>query len=428
MKKKLIPFITFITLQIVMLVLYKTAFISPLIFTCFICILYAVSLPKYLFSPQNIIFAYYFLWYGLAPAFALRFQSYTFTTKEEKLAYLMLFFTYGVSIVFLTLCESFFNERAQLKKIQNENFDKEKIGKIIKVSGIITLISLVVFIYETGGISYWIMDSKMAFLTRQGAGAIYLAFTQSLMIFASAYGCLLYKNKSKLSFVGFTVLILLMYPFIGSKAKVILIIFIGYGLFIINKKIISKWTFVSIISSTIIFSIGIFQRNIGMKFAEFLPYTLNYFNTYEMFVTLLRDFKPSFLKTFFLPFNKVFLIFGRYNTVPFHDMSSWLTSIYYPTSWAIGATEQWPIEADLYMSFYFILGIPILLAYLTWISYAFYMARKRYLSWVLIYIMEFVFILSHYRGGILIWWYLYLIPFYILVIVVYGKMNIPVDK
>ena len=48
---------------------YHIGQIHPLVFMWYICVLYVVSLPRNLLSPKNIIFAYYFLWYALAPSF-----------------------------------------------------------------------------------------------------------------------------------------------------------------------------------------------------------------------------------------------------------------------------------------------------------------------------------------------------------------------
>lgn len=427
MKKTLISFFTFLALQVVMAIFYKIGHTHPLVFFWFICVLYLVSLPKNLLSPKNIILAYYILWYGLAPAFALRFQSNTFTTNEEMLAYLMLFFTYGVSMVTLTFFESFFEQRMKSEIVKQDFYEPRKIKRIIMISITLVLISLALFIEKTGGIIRWIEDSTMAFINRRGAGGIYLLFMHSLMMFSLAFGVLLYKNKSKILYGIFFLLILVLYVFIGSKAKVMLLVFLVFGLQIINVKIVNKWTFRLISAVVIVFTLGIYQRNYTwIKSSDLLPYMLDYFNTYEMLVILIRDFEPSFLKTVVLPLNWILLKFGHYIHVPYHDISIWLTSIYYPWDHAVSATQQWPIEADLYMSFYFILGVPFLLMYLAWISYAFYMAKKGYLSWVLIYIVEFTHIVSHYRGGLVLYWYFWLIPFYLFVIIIFRKMKVSI--
>lgn len=444
----------YIILQIIMFIFYFFNFTPPWLFTIFIIVLFIISKPKWLFSPRNMVFTYYFLWYGMAPQFASMFSKYTFTTKEENLAYLMLFATYGISIVLLTLAElAFSKEKLELdsddnkdkiskyiiksvnflrkiseKKQKSDSDELKDNTKTIKnmalISFLLTIVFLVIFIAKTGGIYNWIYDSKMAFIQRRGAGIQYLLFTHSLMIYCISVGLIIYKKKSLKLFLANFLIILVLFPFIGSKAKAILMIFIIISFFVINQKVLSKWIFGSVIFSFLFFAIGIFQRNMTwMKAKDFIPYSLNYFNTLEMFLISIRDFKPNFLKTFLLPLNKVLLLFGKYIHVPFSDMSVWLTSIYYPDFHSVGATQQWPIEADMYLSFYYVLGIPVLAIYLIWLGYAFNKARQGYVSWLLIYTMEFVFILSHYRGGLVLWWYIYLIPFYILVLIIFKNIR-----
>ncbi len=425
MKKSFVSLLTFLLLLLFITIFYLIDYIHPLLFMSFICILYFASFPRYLFSPKNIIFAYYFLWYALAPAFAFRFRDYSFTSNEEKLAFLMLFCIYGISMVFLTFCESYFEARVKTEETIQDNLDSQKISRITQISMAMVLVSLFIYINQTGGISSWIEDSTLAFIGRFGAGPIYLIFLHSLMMFASAYGVTIYKNKNIFSLFKFCFFILILFPFIGSKGQIILLILIVTGLFLINRDTISKWTAIALFISTSVFFIGIYQRNYTwMTFADVIPYSLDYFNTFEMLVILVRDFDPDWLKTVLLPFNWFLLKFGEYIHVPFHDMSIWLTSIYYPIDYSVGGTQQWPIEADFYLSFYFIFGIPFLMIYLAWVSFAFHMAKQRYVSWILIYIIEFVYIISHYRGGLLNYWYIWLIPFYIIVIFIYGKRRV----
>lgn len=415
----------FVFLLITMILFYFIGAIPPLIFMWFICLVYLTAIPRYLFSPKNIIFAYYFLWYALAPAFAKNFQFYSFTTFEEKIAYLMLFITYGISMVTISFCEDYFVNKAKLKKNSFEVCDLKKIAVISKISVVIVIVSLFIYISKTGGIERWLIDSGMAFIGREGAGGIYLVFLHSLMIFSLSYGIMAFKKYKKASLFKLFIIIIILFPFVGSKGQVILIAFIGLSPYLLNMKLTLKWTIRIVLVVGIIFSIGIYQRNYTwMTFTDFIPYSLNYFNTYEMLVILIRDFPPSFFKTVFLPLNWLLLKFGTYVNVPFHDMSIWLTSIYFPLDYMVDATQQWPIEADLYMSFYYFFGIPFLVLYLIWISFLFSKALKGYLSWILIYVVEFVYMLSHYRGGLLTYWYFWLIPFYILVLWIFKKMKI----
>lgn len=421
--------IVYSVLQAFMFIFYSLSYTPPWLFSIFIIILYISSKPRFMLSPRNMVFAYYLLWYGIAPQFATRFSDYQFTTKEENIAYLMLFATYGIMIVLLTLFETLFSQRKIKINSDKYNNNIKRVYTTMQISFLFTVVFLILFIIKSGGIHYWISDPTMAYIQRRGAGIYYLLFTHSFMVYCISLGFIIYikKNLKLMSFHFLTIIIL--FPFIGSKAKVILLFLITISFFIINKKSFSKLTLGIVVVSFLLFTIGIYQRNMSwMKLVDFIPYALNYFNTLEMFLITIRDFEPSFLKTFLLPFNKILLYFGEYINVPFYDMSVWLTSMYYPNAHAISATEQWPIEADMYLSFYFILGIPFLAIYLCWLGYAFNKAQEGYLSWLLIYVIEFVLIITHLRGGLFLWGYFYYIPFFILVLIIFKDIRMSTDK
>ncbi|MBF4695139.1 hypothetical protein [Fusibacter ferrireducens] len=420
--------LVYLILQSFIVILYFMSYIPPWIFVIFITILFISSKPKLLFSPKNIVFAYYLIWYGIAPQFATRFSGYLFNTKEENLAYLMFFGTYGILIVLLTLFETLFSKKTinhYLNSNESSNNANKRMSIIAKFSFVSTFIFLIAFIEKTGGIQYWLVDSTMAYIGRRGAGIYYLLFTHSFMIYCVAIGYFIYIKKNVKLFFFQMLTILILFPFIGSKAKVILMVLITISYFIINNRTFSKLTIGIGLASFIIFGLGIYQRNITwMKLNDFIPYTLNYFNTLEMFMITLRDFEPSFMVTFLLPFNKILLHFGEYISVPFSDISVWLSSIYYPKAHALGATEQWPIEADMYMSFYYIFALPVLAVYSYWLGFAFNKAQEGYVSWLLIYSLEFVLILSHLRGGLLSWGYIYFIFFYIFALIIFGNIRV----
>lgn len=411
----------------VLLFFYFIGIISPIVIGILFMSTYVVANPKKLLSPRNMVFAYYMIFYFIGPMFGSKFKSYSFTSYEEKTSYLMIFVTYSICMIFLTLFENERQKSQEIYFIKNKN----NLNKTLIISIIVEFIALFFYIKKTGGISTWISNSKLAFMMRgdYGAAIEYLVFTHSLFLSTSLLSVILYNSKKKIKYLFIILSFILLYPFIGSKMKVIMLILILFGPIMLSKKTASKFTIMLLMISVFVFLIGIYQRNYTwMGSDQLIPYALNYFNTYEMLVILVRDFEPSFMKTFLLPLNKILMMFGTYVGLPFYDMSVWLTSIYFPSNLIYGGTQQWPIEADMYLSFYYFLGIPMLIIYLYLISYAYNRACHNSYGWILIYIMEFSFMVSHLRGGILIWWYFYLIPFYILVIFIYRKIESRIDS
>jgi hypothetical protein len=102
-----------------------------------------------------------------------------------------------------------------------------------------------------------------------------------------------------------------------------------------------------------------------------------------------------------LLFNKFLTPFGLSDPSLYYDMNHYLTDIYFPTAWEIRATEQWPVEADLYLNFYFFFGLPLIYGYFFIISLI-HGKAKRSASlglWVVCALLIFT-IPSHLRGSL----------------------------
>lgn len=392
---------------------------SPLVFAFSSVILFIISRPKYLLSPENLIFLYYFTWYGMAPLLAERFSGYSFGSAAEINAYNMLYAVYAFSLLVLLWVRHYFNFRFRGYCVPRKS------GILTVTFFSIMALSLYGYILATGGAQAWLADAKMAFISREGAGVYYLVYTHALMVFVLliCYRIHLHGGGA-IKYMLVILMIILMYPFIGSKLKVIMIAALALSPFLIRSNLYSRTSFLSVSGVFVLVLLGLYLRNSSwMTLKDIAPYFFNYFNTLEMFVTLLRDFDPGFFESAFLPINKVLMKFDGFFMVPYHDMSIWLTSIYYPDADKVGATEQWPIEADFYLSFGFWGGFLFLFFYLLWLSYLHQGARTGNLAFCMIYIMEFFFIISHYRGGLFLWWYYYLVPFYVIIFFLFRKFQ-----
>ena len=152
----------------------------------------------------------------------------------------------------------------------------------------------------------------------------------------------------------------------------------------------------------IIFSLGLYFRNFNwIDSTTFLPYALNYFSTLENLAISVRDFSPDFMRTFFLPFVKFQTPFGLASPSMYFDMNHFLTDIYYPTAWEIRATEQWPVETDMYLNFYFFFGLPLVFLYLFFSGYIYSLAKytNSLGAWIVAIIMLSL-LISHLRGSL----------------------------
>lgn len=386
--------------------------ISPSLiwFPLFTILLYFLSKPKYVFSPKSIVFAYYFLWFGLAPLFAQRYSSINVESDLYFEAYLYLSTSYYV--LFLV------SEIAINENKEREIFTVSYKRRDVLYLSILTLLFLLMYVQATGGISYWSQNLDRAFLTRQGAGVYYLGFSLLLPLLIFLIST---SGPNKISTLFLLLSILVLSPLIGSKQKIIffflLVFYNRLYYYPVNIKNVVRVT----LPVVGLFVLGNYFRNSSwMTWSDVLSYSLNYFDTLDSLFIVLSDFSPYEKLTTFLPFNKFYNLFTGEDQ--FFDVSAYLTSIYFPHAWEIRATVQFPVEADLYLGFGYFWGVPFLVIfyYLYCRIYSKSLAAK---TPMLIYVWMnlFVYILSHLRGGVILWTDFYVYPFMIFVYYFYGK-------
>ncbi|UJZ94575.1 hypothetical protein IHC87_04200 [Photobacterium damselae subsp. damselae] len=169
-----------------------------------------MSKPKFILSPRCIVFTYYFLWFGLAPLYAERYREIDFSNVLDVSSFFYLLTSYTLLMVICTLCES-----------EDEKTNHSKIEVNINLSPIFifVLVSFVLYLLNTGGVSHWLNNIDRAFLTRSGAGLYYLMFILTLPIYLFFAG-VKYKGKSRI-IIFLCMIVLLLSPFIGSKQKII---------------------------------------------------------------------------------------------------------------------------------------------------------------------------------------------------------------
>ncbi len=102
---------------------------------------------------------------------------------------------------------------------------------------IFSFLFFLLYLFNTGGFSYWIANIDRAFLTRQGAGVYYLGFSLFFPVFIF-FTRFKYKNLILLSTLS--LLVIALSPFIGSKQKNYLLFFITVFFLNFEKKVDTK--------------------------------------------------------------------------------------------------------------------------------------------------------------------------------------------
>ena len=205
-----------------------------------------------------------------------------------------------------------------------------------------------------------------------------------------------------LSIIIFIIWLVITSPVHGSKGLISTFLFLALLPWIRSIRFITIRSFILIAAILLIFFFGLYLRNLSwIDLNTIIPYSLNYFTTTRNMILMISDFNPNFLQTFFLPFNKFLTPIGLSDMSLYYDMNHMLTDKYFPTAWEIRATEQWPVEADLYLNFYFFFGLPLIAIYTYLNGYIYGRARiSSNLGIWAVAILLMVSIVSHFRGSL----------------------------
>lgn len=369
------------------------------------------SFPKYALSPLTMLYCYYGAWFVVAPMFATRYQG-LLGTPDYSLSFAFAYSVFGIGVIFISLgeriAERSANNYLKLKLVKNEKIytdaEKQLVMPFLTFSilYLIASASVVLIIVNSGGFLYWITAPGDAFLNRGGTGIYVVASHFSSLALAAVTGFYAYNNKRYWPLLLFIVWVLLTSPVHGSKYQISLLLILAILPWIKNVSILSKQAMVLFLALSGVFFVGLYFRNMSwISFSTILPYSLNYFTALENLAISIRDFDPQFMLTFFLPFNKFLTPIGLSSPDLYYDMNHYLTDIYYPHAWDIRATEQWPVETDLYLNFYFFGGLPIAAIFFAVHGFVYRVARqKNSLGWWFVTTIMILSMISHLRGSI----------------------------
>jgi hypothetical protein len=379
-----------------------------------------IAPPYYAVSPLSIIHGYYFVWFLLAPAFSELQAEDKFSSGAHYAAYGMIFLTYVTAVVGARIGEKGvyrnWSPMPEQGRWNERRSDFMLRGYILLLYGTSTLL-VALIVVASGGFSHWAAAPGDAFLNRQGSGVYVVLSHFTTFCLAALVGYRAYVSNRKLPLIIFIVWLAITSPVHGSKGLISLFLILSLTPWLRNLRFFSSSAMVFGAALVFIFFFGLYLRNISwITPAEAIPYALNYFTTLRNLVLLFDDFKPDFLLTFFLPFNKFLTPFGLSDPSLYYDMNHFLTDKYFPTAWEIRATEQWPVEADLYLNFYFIFGLPLVFFYTYIIGNIYGNARisNSLGAWILAMLL-IVSMVSHLRGSLINHLDFYLYPMFFLI-------------
>lgn len=412
-------FIVIVASQI-LFILGVNAFFLFLFFYCFILILY---FPRYLLSPASVIFAYYGLWFLIAPFFASSYSWDRIDLFEYQISYMLIMVTFFTCIIAVSS-----GMNAHFKTnicIDFKNMKLSNARLILILLYIFCTLMLLLIVVNSGGINHWIANAGDAFLNRGGTGVYVVLSHYSGFLLAIISGYISYTRKKYGYVFLFIIWLAITSPIHGSKFQIGLFLIMALVPWLFFTRAFSFRTVIFSMALSFLFVYGMILRTEGdINFDRVVSY-LNYFSTLHNLALLVKDFDLSFMETWFLPFNKFLTPFGLTSNVQYYDMNHYLTDMYYPKAWEIRATEQWPVEADLYLNFYFFLGLPVLFFYFYTIGFFYKVAiSSRSLGFVVFSTLLSVYIVSHLRGNLYNHTDFYLYPVMITFLLIFRKYRL----
>lgn len=398
------------------------------IYAALFIIIYIFYRSEYLISPQNILHAYYLLFFIIPPYYAELHKEDDFSTIEFYLIYTMVYATHLTAAFGSKMgIASTISDNTAIRSSSQGLVSLKNIKLIIVASFVLSSFCVVAIIQLSGGLLLWMSNPGEAFLNRGGTGIYVIISHFSTFILAAFTGYYAYLKKSKFILFFFVCWLAVTSPVHGSKMIIIIFLCLAFLPWLRNVKIMTLKSFAIGILFSGIFIYGLYLRNISwITLDAALPYALNYFTALSNFRTVIDDFLPNFFQTFFLPFNKFLTPFGLSDLNIYYDMNHMLTDIYFPESWAIRATEQWPVEVDLYLNFYFLFGLFLPFIYMYIVSKIYSSARRsgNLGSWVVAFLMVLT-IISHFRGSIYNHVDFYLYPMFYLIYIILKRYRFP---
>jgi hypothetical protein len=406
---------------------------SPLFVVLFLALL-ACAPPTYAVSPLTMIYFYYGLWFVIAPRISNAYAGHTLDLVEYRLAFCFAFCTFATAVLAARLGTQSGVSQRRSHEPQTRH-DAPRTARHLPQISLPTVIVLVavastVFVYwivaASGGLQRWISAPGDAFLGRQGSGVFVVASHFCSQIFAALVGYYAYTRRVIWPLAAFIAWLALTSPVHGSKMQISLLLLLMLLPWLRSLPLVSFGAAAVFAGVTASILIGFQLRGFDFSDSSRLVGYFAYFSALENLAMSLRDFDPDFLLTFFLPFNKLFSPVGLSDPKLYFDMNHLLTDIYLPHTWAIRATEQWPVETDLYLNFYFFGGLPLVFGYFFLCGWIDGISRRdQCLGAYFVVIMTTVQILSHLRGSLYNHIDFYMVPYLIISYFLLRKLRFP---
>jgi len=409
-----------------------------------IIITYLAFPPTRVFHPTNMLMAYYglyvvvscglnFILYAIGWEYKLPWGQAVFwdtfakyTLFQIELTFLVLYF--GLYQFAPAAMVGTGERRGQVRQ-------QPTLGQVnpavVYASIVVSVLLVVWFIQATAGIGQWLSDYSDTYLSkREGYGLLNVTIAPVGTAAVFLLGVMSYHSKRKIIHwsLFLVILIILSFP-AGFKSRLIFLIIVFVSPYLLRINFSLKWVgrlaiafFVLLYAATLVRTGGFYASP-----AYFMEMLIGYFNAYQLHDWIVTTRSPEWFSTMHQILVKPMQIFGYASLDDNFDISVMLTKEYFPDQWDIGrATQQWPLETELYLNYYGLLLEPVpLLIYSAIIGWLYRRAVLEVrLPLIPIYILEFQRMFSMLRGTLIPWELpIYIMQYFLVYVICYAALK-----
>ena len=384
--------------------------------TLYIIATYIAYRPNNIFHPNNVVFAFSFLYVCMPTVIYYIYEIYNIDyvlpwgklyewDKLSKMTYYYMFYMFFVPF----FCFYFFT-----KNIYNVKFNQKYIVKpsFLVVLVIVLIVLVFVYVYRTGGIYNWLFDYQYTYLARKSGSGLFnvlILFIGDVVIFLLGLKILELKfNTRKVLLILLSYFIICIIPYIqGLKSRLVFLLLLFMFSLLLRLKLSNKNIIIIGILFMLLISFGNYLRSDGFydSWGKMVEYVMSYFNAYCLHDMVIEENDLNLFQTIHHIFVKPLIMVGLLPYDTDYDISVMLTKQYFPEQWYLfKATLQWPLSTELHINYYgMLLGWMPIMAYSYIVSFLYNKMVVGRIEFSIIYLIEMIRIFATLRGTLSPW-------------------------
>lgn len=399
--------------------------------------IYLTFRPEAFLHPSNFIFANYLLYLLMPYSLFLVYKTFEIEyllpwgmiNDWSKISNDALYHFELTFLLFFLSATFFYSKFAKSSSWQ----DKRELKYLYEISApavmVLTgfvFVGCILFFILTGGVTAWLSNYSETYIAgKAGVGLLNYSLIISAHLLAFIAGWMKWRDSQRFSNIAWTSILITILACIflqGIKSRIPLILFFFLAPKLVSVELKLNKAIIYFLLLILLFSVGMYFRSGGFYDTPrlALEYLQSYFNTIFLHdIVLNASPATDSLGSMFRGFNKFRELVGEQVPREKYDLSVALTQIYFPNDWYNdGATQQWPIETELYLAngqpLFWMIPIFIYTFVITIIGRK---ARQGVPFFLFLFGAELVRIMSIFRSGLFTWDLLILISYYFAIFV-----------